>query len=252
MDRFVLSKFMRPLFFRVTWRRTVSLLLASAAVSAGLPTVGRAADCVAGSNGNWNAPATWNTCNGGVPGLGDSAATSFRTITLTTAEDVTSLIINGGILDGPFDLGVADTLVFTSGNMRGAGTTTVSGITTLGDVGATSISVSMDDGRVLVLDGGGSFEGRFVTLNLNPANNGGAGELVNPTGQTLTDNTGFGPTPGSASLTLTHSSTADGRGAFTNAGTFVKAGNAATSTINVDQVNTGTIKVQQGTLLLDE
>ena len=54
-------------------------------------------DCRTASSGNWNVPATWENCGGGVPGAGDAAfIQASHTVTLTQNAAVGDLHISTG------------------------------------------------------------------------------------------------------------------------------------------------------------
>ncbi len=102
-------------------RRTGPIVSASAwilAILAGalaLPLY--AADCLwSGADGNWDDPAQWSDCGGGIPGSGDTAIIGAGEVNLQASTTVAGLTMTGGTLIGSglgMSLSVNDSLLLT-------------------------------------------------------------------------------------------------------------------------------------------
>lgn len=76
-----------------------------------LPVVVTAADCLwDGSDGEWGDSSRWTSCDGGVPGAGDTAIIGAGQVDLSGNVTVAGLQFSGGVLNGP---GVATALTVT-------------------------------------------------------------------------------------------------------------------------------------------
>jgi hypothetical protein len=61
-----------------------------------------AADCTwFGGDGDWDDPANWSGCDGGVPGAGDTAVINAGVVTISSDITVAGLTFSGGVLNGP-------------------------------------------------------------------------------------------------------------------------------------------------------
>ncbi len=71
-----------------------------------------AADCVwSGGTGDWDDPANWSDCNGGVPGPGDTAVIGSGQVNLGAGTTTVAVLeFSGGFINGP---GVANELIVT-------------------------------------------------------------------------------------------------------------------------------------------
>ena len=155
---------------------------------------------------------------------------------------------SGGLLNGTGTLTVSGLSAFSGGTESGSGTTIVSG-----GAAFTLTSFGLDGGRTLQLGGNSTAAGTQVQISLNATNpntgvsDAGSGILTIASGATLTDQTTIS---GLNIITVNRSGDTGAAAAVNNAGTFIKSGNAATSTISTLFNNSGIVNVQSGTLIL--
>ena len=119
------------------------------------PAPVQAADCAwFGGTGDWDDPANWSGCNGGVPGVADTAVISAGQVNINSAITVAGLHFSGGVLNGP---GVATTLTATDTLLLDGGEKSVAHLTL---VNAGSGQWTAGNWR-LRLPSGGATQGQF-------------------------------------------------------------------------------------------
>src|SRR5262249_48374602 len=151
--------------------------------------------------------------------------------------------------NGSGTLTVSGASAFSEGTQSGPGTTNAQG-----GAAFSSTDFGLDGGRTLQL-GGSSATGTFGRIDLNSSNpntgvsDAGSGILTIASGATFNDQTSSNN--GLSIFASNRGGSDTGAAAVVNnAGTFIKSGSAATSTISTLFNNTGTVDVQSGTLSL--
>jgi hypothetical protein len=193
--------------------------------------------------GNLSVPGTYNitggtTVNGGNLALVGTLTAVGPIVTITGgtanfARDVSTgtLLLSGGALIGSGTVSVTGLLNWTGGTMGGVGSTTVA-------AGAT-LSINTSSGLTL--------DARTLTNSGAAGTWGGTGNWTFTNGATFTNSAG-------ATFTVNNDQTITNNGYATNtinnAGTFTKSPSTNTTTINAFFNNTGTLKVNSGTLVL--
>ncbi|MBK8069205.1 MAG: hypothetical protein IPK27_16725 [Rhodanobacteraceae bacterium] len=139
---------------------------------------------------NWDNPAKWNNCAGGVgpgpgpsgtPGASDTAIITSGVVNLNVPVAVQELQLTGGIVQGPSNLTISNTLVWTGGRFQGSGSEVVT--LSPGSIATLNGGQHTVDGRRFVLDGVANWSTGLIelanaaifqigpagTLNSNPA-----------------------------------------------------------------------------------
>ncbi|MGO9922926.1 MAG: beta strand repeat-containing protein, partial [Isosphaeraceae bacterium] len=162
---------------------------------------------------------------------------------------VGTMTIDGGTVEYD-DSAEAGTLNLSSGDLTGPGTLTVSTLTvwtggTMDGVGNTIAQGTLDVGLPTDTDDVETLDGRTLT-NAGTAAWAGGGSFVQLDGATFVNQA-------NASLDIDNGSTwysNDGTGTIANAGTLLESASGDTTTIHAALDNTGSVKVEQGTLSL--
>ena len=178
-----------------------------------------AADCQwFGDTGDWDEPANWTDCNGGVPGPSDTAIIDTGQIDINSNITVAGLHFSGGVLNGP---DVATTLTATDTLLLDGGEKSVAHLT-------------------LVNEGGGQWTAGNWRLRL-PSGGNTQGQFHNASGATF-------EVSGGVAMINSNSETLR----IINDGALIKTGGglADFNSSFVPMVNRGTIDVQQGQLRL--
>src|SRR6202011_84922 len=150
---------------------------------------------------------------------------------------------SGGLLNGAGILTVTGLSTLSGGTESGSGTTIAQGGAAFSSTGFT-----VDGTRTLQLGGASTAAGTNVFIQLNGSSSPGSGILTIGSGATFNDQT---TSSGLSIFASNFGGTDTGVTAVVNnKGTFIKSGNAATSTISTTFNNTGTVNIQAGTLAL--
>jgi len=164
---------------------------------------------------------------------------SFAELNVAAAQTINgtgTLVLASGTLTGTPTLTVNIASNITLVHMQDAGTTLLTGATTISGAGLT-----MDGGRVLT--NSGTVTWTAGTIELNNSAQAGAGTIHNLVGATWLDSG-----TGSKLMRSVFGSAADNALAlFNNAGTYAKSGTGTTN-LAVPVLQSGTISVQTGTL----
>ena len=183
------------------------------------PAPVQAADCAwFGGTGDWDDPANWSGCNGGVPGVADTAVISAGQVNINSAITVAGLHFSGGVLNGP---GVATTLTATDTLLLDGGEKSVAHLTL---VNAGSGQWTAGNWR-LRLPSGGATQGQFHNVSGATFEVSGGVAMINSNSETLR---------------------------IINDGALIKSGGglADFNSSAVPMVNRGTIEALQGQLRL--
>ncbi|MEY9752606.1 Ig-like domain-containing protein [Bradyrhizobium yuanmingense] len=207
----------------------------------------RTLDAASSITGNATFSGGTTTINGTYTGSGTTTV-SGGTVTFAGAATTGSLVQTGGLLTGSGTLTASGASTFSGGTQSGIGTTLAQG------GAAFSNFFALDSSRTLQLGGNSTATGTFVLVDLNGANpttgqsDAGFGTLTIASGATFDDQT---TNSGLSIIASNFGATDDGStAALNNLGTFIKSGSAATSTISATFNNSGTVNVQNGTLVL--
>lgn len=122
------------------------LLLLSGVLSTPSPVQAATCTWLIG-NGDWSTKETWSC--GKVPGIGDTAIINNDTVTVSGATSVSHLQLNGGSIAGTATLTVLDTMLWTAGTMKWAGTTRIAAGGTLTINASGSAFLYLRGGRIL-------------------------------------------------------------------------------------------------------
>ncbi|MGA3179438.1 MAG: YDG domain-containing protein [Verrucomicrobiota bacterium] len=207
------------------------------------------------SGGNWSSAANWSP--NGLPGGGDSAAittTGNYTVAVNSAQSIGTLTLGASTGDGTVQTLNIQSGAFSLNNASGGtaqGALSISGGALTWNGGALSGVTTVGINGVLNIAAGGNTV-RFSSLTLT--NNG----TVNWTNTTIWS--GLGTTVYICNNGLWNEQSDDsfqgavygGATVFDNFGTFLKSGNAGTTTFDAGCTlnNSGTVNVQSGTLAM--
>ncbi len=198
--------------------RRSACALAIAAIFQPLPATTATVNWLTAGPGTfqWATATNWSS-NPALPGAADDVVVNVGglptingTLSLGTASTVSSFTQSSGTLAGAGNLTVTGATTLSGGQMIGTGQTITQGLLTI------SNSIGLDEGRVLRVEGAGTWSAGNISLNPNNTGNATAGILriasggsLNATGNNTitTSNFGAGDTGASALV--------DNQGTFT-------------------------------------
>jgi hypothetical protein len=150
-----------------------------------LAPAAQAASCQSNADGAWTLPATWTSCNGGVPGAADSASIIGHNVTIAAPTTIAALTINNAFATITFtgSAGTLTTTTFTAirGTVTGDGTLTVSGTFAKapGVIQPDADLLTVKNSADLVLDGTSTMTGGAIVVAQDDSNTPGNTLFIN-------------------------------------------------------------------------